>query len=229
MNSNVLINLQEISKGYARNGQRLNILDNVSLTIKRGESCAILGASGSGKSTLLSILGLLDIADKGRYLFSGGNVATFDDEQLAKKRNAEIGFIFQSFNLIPRLSAVENVALPLFYRRENTSVALSKALAMLERVGMQTRAQHKPAELSGGQRQRVAIARALVTEPAVIFADEPTGNLDINTGGEILELLVRLNLDDGVTLIVVTHDPHIAARLKRQFVVAEGCVKEVKQ
>lgn len=229
MKNNALLELCGISKGYARHGQHLNVLTDVSLTIKRGESCAILGASGSGKSTLLSILGMLDIVDKGGYFFSGEDVATFDDQRLAQKRNAEIGFIFQSFNLIPRLSAVENVALPLFYRRENAQLALTKALAMLQRVGMQARAQHKPAELSGGQRQRVAIARALVTAPAVIFADEPTGNLDIQTGGEILELLVRLNLDDGVTLVVVTHDPHIASKLKRQFVVAEGSVKEVKR
>ena len=205
-----LISLQGIGKGYLLGGQPLQILKDVCLDIFPGESCAIVGASGSGKSTLLNILGLLDRPDSGAYRFAEHDIFSVDGDRLAAIRNRLIGFVFQSFNLLPRLNALDNVALPLSYRGMPRREALERAAA----------------DLSGGQRQRVAIARALVGEPALILADEPTGNLDASTAKEVLELLLTLNRERQVTLVVVTHDPSLAARLGRQLTVRHGEVHE---
>ncbi|WP_026145611.1 ABC transporter ATP-binding protein [Pseudomonas asplenii] len=221
-----LISLQGIGKTYRLAEQPLTILKDVSLSIEAGESCAILGASGSGKSTLLNILGLLDLPSSGHYHFAGHDIFRASPDQLAAIRNRQIGFVFQSFNLLPRLDAVDNVALPLSYRGVPRGESLARARAMLEQVGLGERAHHRPADLSGGQRQRVAIARALVGEPSVILADEPTGNLDSGTAQEIMDLLLELNRVRQVTLIIVTHDPHIAERLQRQIRVQNGVVHE---
>lgn len=221
-----LISLRGIGKGYLLGGQPLQILKDVCLDIFPGESCAIVGASGSGKSTLLNILGLLDRPDSGAYRFAEHDIFSVDGDRLAAIRNRLIGFVFQSFNLLPRLNALDNVALPLSYRGMPRREALERAEAMLARVGLAERAGHRPADLSGGQRQRVAIARALVGEPALILADEPTGNLDASTAKEVLELLLTLNRERQVTLVVVTHDPSLAARLGRQLTVRHGEVHE---
>ncbi|AQT09826.1 MULTISPECIES: ABC transporter ATP-binding protein [Pseudomonas] len=221
------ISLQGIGKSYRLAEQPLHILKNVSLCIEAGESCAILGASGSGKSTLLNILGLLDLPDSGDYHFAGHDIFRASPDQLAAIRNQQIGFVFQSFNLLPRLSALDNVALPLSYRGVARRDSLERAMHMLDQVGLGQRADHRPADLSGGQRQRVAIARALVGEPSVILADEPTGNLDSHTAQDIMDLLLALNRERRVTLIIVTHDPNIAQRLERQIRVTNGVVQEV--
>jgi len=215
------ISLQGIGKSYQLAGQHLSILNDVCLAIETGDSCGILGASGSGKSTLLNILGLLDLPDCGQYRFAG--------HELAAIRNQQIGFVFQSFNLLPRLSALDNVALPLSYRGVSRHDSVEQAMRMLDQVGLAERAHHRPADLSGGQRQRVAIARALVGNPSVILADEPTGNLDSTTAQEIMDLLLALNCDQQVTLIIVTHDPHIAERLNRKILVRNGVVQEAER
>jgi len=222
-----LIRLSNIYKSYQHSDESLSILNNVSMTINKGESCALLGASGSGKSTLLNILGLLDCADSGEYCLASHDIFTATPDELAAIRNRHIGFIFQSFNLMPRLSALDNVALPLRYRNTPRNQAQQRALHMLAQVGLEQRARHRPADLSGGQRQRVAIARALIGEPSLILADEPTGNLDRRTADEIMELLLSLNRTRNVTLIVVTHDPAIASRLDRQVRVDNGVLQEI--
>ena len=221
------ISLQSIGKSYRLAEQPLHILQDVCLRIEAGESCAILGASGSGKSTLLNILGLLDLPDSGHYRFAGHDVLKASPDQLAALRNQQIGFVFQSFNLLPRLSALDNVALPLSYRGVPRGESLQRARHLLERVGLAERAEHRPADLSGGQRQRVAIARALVGNPSVILADEPTGNLDSGTAQDIMNLLLALNREQQVTLVIVTHDPQIAERLERKILVRNGVVQEV--
>ncbi|KAF0866533.1 ABC transporter ATP-binding protein [Pseudomonas sp. LD120] len=221
------ISLQGIGKRYRLAEQALHILKHVSLTLNAGESCAILGASGSGKSTLLNILGLLDLPDCGEYRFAGHDIFRASPDQLAAIRNQQIGFVFQSFNLLPRLSALDNVALPLSYRGVARREALERAMRLLDQVGLGQRADHRPADLSGGQRQRVAIARALVGEPSLILADEPTGNLDSHTAQDIMDLLLSLNRERQVTLVIVTHDPNIAQRLERQIHVSNGVVQEV--
>ncbi|MFS2199814.1 ABC transporter ATP-binding protein [Pseudomonas sp. Pseusp3] len=222
-----LISLKGINKGYKINNNYLPILQDVFLTIKTGESCALLGASGSGKSTLLNILGLLDSVDAGEYRFAGHDVCSATPDELAAIRNQQIGFVFQSFNLIPRLNAIENVALPLRYRSMKPGDARQRAQQMLAEVGLEQRAHHRPADLSGGQRQRLAIARALVGQPSLILADEPTGNLDPGTADDIMDLLISLNRAHDVTLVVVTHDSAIARRLNRQIRVTNGAVQEL--
>ena len=221
-----LISLQGIGKRYQLAGQELCILNDVSLSISRGDSCGILGASGSGKSTLLNILGLLDLPNGGQYHFAGHDIFNASPDELAAIRNQQIGFVFQSFNLLPRLSALDNVALPLSYRGVSRHESVEQAQRMLEQVGLAERAHHRPADLSGGQRQRVAIARALVGKPSVILADEPTGNLDSGTAQDIMDLLLALNREQQVTLIIVTHDPNIADRLERKILVRNGVVQE---
>jgi len=221
-----LIALQGIGKRYQLAGQALSILDDVCLSITRGDSCGILGASGSGKSTLLNILGLLDLPNCGQYQFAGHDIFSATPDELAAIRNQQIGFVFQSFNLLPRLSALDNVALPLSYRGVSRHESVAQALRMLDQVGLAERAHHHPADLSGGQRQRVAIARALVGNPSVILADEPTGNLDSNTAQDIMDLLLTLNREQQVTLIIVTHDAQIAERLQRKILVRNGVVSE---
>ena len=202
------------------------LLQPTDFTLNAADRVSITGASGSGKSTLLNILGLLDLPDCGQYRVAGHDICSASPDQLAAIRNQQIGFVFQSFNLLPRLSALDNVALPLSYRGVSRHESVEQALRMLEQVGLADRAHHRPADLSGGQRQRVAIARALVGKPSVILADEPTGNLDSTTAQDIMDLLLALNREQQVTLIIVTHDPHIAERLDRKILVRNGVVQE---
>ncbi len=221
-----LIAMEDICQSYRMGEQRLPVLDNITLTIRRGESCAIVGTSGSGKSTLLNILGLLDQPASGRFLLDGRDMGCATQNERADLRNQLIGFVFQSFNLLPRLSALDNVALPLLYRGHSRPVARRHAQRQIERVGLADRLAHLPADLSGGQRQRVAIARALVGEPALILADEPTGNLDGDTAQDIMNLLLELNRTQAVTLVMVTHDTDLAARLDRRLHVQGGRITE---
>ncbi|MGV6475686.1 ABC transporter ATP-binding protein [Azotobacter vinelandii] len=203
------------------------VLHEVSLSIERGQSCAIVGASGSGKSTLLNILGLLDQPASGRFLLDGLDMSRATADERAGIRNQCIGFVFQNFNLLPRLNALDNVALPLLYRGYHRTEARQHARRQLERVGLAERTAHRPADLSGGQRQRVAIARALVGKPSLILADEPTGNLDSATAQDIVDLLLQLNRQEGVTLVMVTHDDGLARRLDRCLHVKDGSVVEM--
>lgn len=201
----------------------VNALAGVSIDVCYGEFTSIMGPSGSGKSTLMNILGCLDRPTTGLYYLDGKEVASFSDDELAHVRNEKIGFIFQSFNLLPRISALENVALPLIYSNVAAKDRLVRAKDLLDKVGLGTRGDHRPNELSGGQRQRVAIARALVNDPAIIMADEPTGNLDTKSGDEIMKIFEMLN-NLGKTIIVVTHEPEIAAQTKRIITVRDGLI-----
>ncbi|WP_454724974.1 MULTISPECIES: ABC transporter ATP-binding protein [Cupriavidus] len=221
-----LIALQGIGQSYANGKQMLPVLAGVNLQIRRGEGCVLLGASGSGKSTLLNILGLLDRPLTGQFLFGGRDMIVATPDELARIRNREIGFVFQSFNLLPRLSVLDNVALPLLYRGLPRAMARRSGMAQLQSVGMDDRADHCPADLSGGQRQRVAIARALVGQPSLILADEPTGNLDSAVADEIMNILLDLNHRHGVTLLMVTHDATLARRLGRHIHVRNGQLVE---
>ncbi len=227
MTKDLVILAEDLMKVYQMGQVEVNALAGVSLSIERGEVVAIMGPSGSGKSTLMNILGCLDLPTSGRYVLDGEVVETLNDDQLANIRNRKVGFIFQSFNLLSRTTALANVELPLRYagkipdRRE-------RARAALESVGLGDRISHRPTELSGGQQQRVAIARALINNPAIIMADEPTGNLDSKVGKEILDLLLALNRDKGTTLIIVTHDPVIATQTQRIIRLRDGLVEEKK-
>lgn len=221
-----LIDMLGICRSYVMGEQQLPVLNNISLTIQRGESCAVVGSSGSGKSTLLNILGLLDQPTSGRFLLNSQDMTSATQDERASLRNQLIGFVFQSFNLLPRLSALDNVALPLLYRGHSRQQARQLAYPHIERVGLADRANHRPADLSGGQRQRIAIARALVGEPELILADEPTGNLDSNTAKNIMDLLLELNQAQAVTLIMVTHDVSLAQQLSRRLYVQNGGITE---
>lgn len=216
-----LIELERIGKTYDMGATAVHALDTIDLRIDRGEMVAILGPSGSGKTTLLEILGCLSRPTRGRYRLHGRDVQTIDDAGLARLRGREIGFVFQSFNLLPRLSAVENCELPLAYAGVNRRARRARALEALERVGLADRADHRPAEMSGGQRQRVAVARSTVNDPALLLADEPTGNLDTGTGEEILQLFDALHRE-GHTIVLVTHDPKIADHVPRQVEIIDG-------
>lgn len=220
-NNTALIQLSNLVKTYSLEGVSSTVLKKVSLTVNQGDLLAIVGASGSGKSTLMNIIGLLDKADSGSYILKNRNVAGLSDDEAATLRNQSIGFVFQQFNLLPRFTAMQNVALPLIYRGENTTESKEKVLKALEHVGMRQYAHHRPTQLSGGQQQRVAIARALVTEPQVILADEPTGALDSKTGTEVMNLFLALHAE-GRTIIIVTHDEHVAAQCKRRITIADG-------
>jgi len=214
-----IIEAEGLVKRYELGGEVLLALDGVSLTVAEGEMLSITGPSGSGKSTLMHILGCLDRPDAGRYLLAGEDVSRMSRDRLAEVRNRRIGFVFQTFNLLPRMSAIENVELPLMYAGRTGTQEIARAA--LERVGLGDRLRHEPSQLSGGQRQRVAVARALVTNPAMLLADEPTGNLDSRTGQEILALFKALNRE-GHTIIVVTHDPKVAKTARRQLHLEKG-------
>ncbi|EKN5124480.1 ABC transporter ATP-binding protein [Yersinia enterocolitica] len=221
-----LICLQDISCTFYSGKTVHPVLHNVSFSIPQGQNCAIVGVSGSGKSTLLTILGLLDQPTSGHYLLNGQDMFAASANQRAMARNRTIGFIFQSFNLLPRLDALDNVALPLIYRGVSRQMARQLAQKQLNQVGLGDHLLYHPADLSGGQRQRVAIARALVGEPSLLLADEPTGNLDSQTAQEIIDLLLTLNREHAVTLVIVTHDVGIAARMQRCLQVKDGQVYE---
>ncbi len=214
-----MIEVERLSKIYQMGEQKVSALDGVDFRIEKGEFVAIMGPSGSGKSTLMNLLGCLDLPSSGIYRLENLDIQDLKPDQLAEVRNRRIGFVFQSFNLLPRATALENTELPLLYGRVPKSTEI--AFQALERVGLAHRAKHKPTELSGGERQRVAIARALVNSPAIILADEPTGNLDSTTGKEILNLFLELN-QEGVTLILVTHEQKIAEQAKRIMQMRDG-------
>jgi putative ABC transport system ATP-binding protein len=216
-----LISVERMAKSYSRGGQPLKILCDLDFQVERGEFSAIMGASGSGKSTLLNILGCLDRHTAGRYLFDGRDMSGLDDEALSLFRSREVGFVFQGFNLVPQFSVLENVELPFLYAPDYCTDMRARCIEALARVGLAARLQHLPSELSGGEMQRVAIARAIVMLPRLILADEPTGNLDSATGGQILDILEELNRN-GATVLVVTHDAGIAARAQRQLRLEDG-------
>ena len=216
----------DLVRTYQLDGLRVSALRGVTVEVPAGGHVAIVGPSGSGKSTLMHLLGGLDRPTSGRLLIDGRDVAGLDAAGLARLRNEAIGFVFQSFHLLARTSALDNVALPLVYRGMRAARRREAAAAMLDRVGLGHRLGHRPNQLSGGEQQRVAIARALVTGPRVLLADEPTGNLDSGTGAEVLALLSRLNAEDGVALLVVTHDAQVAARAHRRIVMRDGLVVE---
>ncbi|HZV74447.1 MAG TPA: ABC transporter ATP-binding protein [Conexibacter sp.] len=220
-----VIEVTGVSKTYAVGDVAVHALRGVSLRIERGDLVAVMGSSGSGKSTLMNVLGCLDAPTAGRYLLDGIDVREFDDDELADVRNRKIGFVFQSFNLVPRTRALANVELPLAYAGVPRAARRRRALAALELVGMGDRVEHLPSELSGGQQQRVAIARAIVTNPPLLLADEPTGNLDSHSTHEVLERFAALNAA-GRTLVLITHEPDVAARAKRIVRLADGRVVE---
>ena len=225
-----LIRCENIWKIYRVGDVDVQALREIDLTIDRGEFVAVMGTSGSGKSTLMNILGCLDQPTRGRYQLDGMDVGTAKRDVLAELRNRQIGFVFQSFNLIPRTSALENAQLPLFYRGVSLKEQRKQAAAALQRVGLSGREHHYPSQLSGGQQQRVAIARALVGTPALLFADEPTGNLDTASSREIMEILAELNREDGITIILVTHEPDIATYASRELIMKDGqIVQDVRR
>ncbi len=219
-----VIHLEEIRKSYYLGKNELPVLKGVSLDIFRNEYVALMGPSGSGKSTLMNILGCLDTPTSGSYILSGHDVSKMDDNSLAHVRGKEIGFVFQQFNLMPRLTALENVAIPLIYQGINKKERLEKAMAMLEKVKLENRADHKPNELSGGQCQRVAIARALVNDPSLILADEPTGNLDTKTSIEIMDIFGSIHAS-GNTVVLVTHEEDIADHARRIIRLRDGVIE----
>lgn len=221
-----MIELRDVSKIYQIGDERVHALDHANLHVKPKEFVSIIGPSGSGKSTLMNIIGCLDMADGGEYLLDGMPIEAYSENDLAEVRNRKIGFVFQSFNLIPKLSAEENVELPLIYQKVRKSERQKRVGEALERVGLSNRAKHLPTELSGGQQQRVAVARALVTRPSLILADEPTGNLDSKTSHEILEMFRELH-EQGNTIVLITHDNDIARQAKRIVHILDGRLTEV--
>ncbi|RLC47460.1 MAG: ABC transporter ATP-binding protein [Candidatus Coatesbacteria bacterium] len=219
----MIIEVESMTKTYSLGGSTIKALDNVTFGVESGEKVAITGPSGSGKSTLMHIIGCLDRPDSGRYLLDCEDVSRLSKNALAQVRNRKIGFVFQTFNLLPRITALENVELPLLYAGHRE--ARGSAEEALSIVGLSDRIGHEPNQLSGGERQRVAVARAIVTNPAIILADEPTGNLDTKTGEEIMRLFKELN-DQGRTIIIVTHDPEVAAHCSRQIYIRDGRIRD---
>jgi len=223
--SDWVIEARELAKVYRMGEVQVHALSGLSMVVRRGEVVSIMGPSGSGKSTLMNIIGCLDRPTSGDYILDGENVSKLKDDQLASIRNRKVGFVFQSFNLLPRATALTNVELPMRYSGMRSG-RKERARAALQSVGLEDRITHRPSELSGGQQQRVAIARALVNDPAILLADEPTGNLDSKSGAEIMHLLLTLNQERGTTLLIVTHDSEVAAQSQRIIRIRDGMVEE---
>ena len=225
-----MIDVTDLTKNYRLGSVEVPALQGVTFSIERGEVVAIMGQSGSGKSTLMNIIGCLDLPTSGEYFLDGKNIAGMDEDELADIRNQKIGFVFQQFNLLPRITVQRNAELPLMYNGGKAPAEIhARSKAILTSVGLADRMNHRPTELSGGQQQRVAIARALINQPDLILADEPTGNLDSHTGEEIMNLLLGLNQDHGITLIIVTHDAAIASRTQRIIRLKDGLIESIKQ
>ena len=225
MTNETVVDSRGVTKIYTMGDIQVHALRGLSVKIKRGEVVGIMGPSGSGKSTLMNILGCLDRPTDGEYYLDEESVAELSDDQLADIRNRKVGFIFQTFNLLPRATALANVMLPIRYS-ENNQNQRERAVAALESVGLGDRMDHRPNELSGGQQQRVAVARALINNPAIVMADEPTGNLDTKTGEEVMDLLLKMNRETGTTLIIVSHDPEIATLAERIVYIRDGLVED---
>ncbi len=228
MENNSLIQLEDVTKVYQMGETQVNALRGISYTVRKGDLLAIMGPSGSGKSTIMNIIGCLDKPTSGSYLLEGKEVSTYDRNQLAVIRNKKIGFVFQNFNLLARTSALENTELPLLYSDVTAKKAREMAMKSLLQVGLNGREGHKTNQLSGGEKQRVAIARALVNNPSVILADEPTGNLDTKTGEEIIQIFTRLNREEGITIILVTHDPEVAEVARKIMYVRDGLIEKIE-
>jgi len=221
-----IIKIEDLHKTYVLDGVKVHALRGIDLTLEKGEYLAIMGPSGSGKSTLMNIIGCLDIADQGHYWLNGQDVTQLNPDQLAHLRNRELGFVFQNFNLLARTSALENVETPLIYAGISKRERRERAIKVLERMGLGERIYHLPNQLSGGQQQRVAIARALITRPSLLLADEPTGNMDTTTSMEFLTLLDELNRDSALTIVVITHEPDVAAKAGRRVTLRDGRLVE---
>jgi putative ABC transport system ATP-binding protein len=219
-----MLHLNDIHKSYLVGPTTVDVLKGISLTVEKGELLSIIGPSGSGKSTLMNIMGLLEQPSAGTYTVDEKKITYDDDRTLSSFRNRMIGFVFQQYHLLPRLTAIDNVGLPLIYRGIDEKEIAERSMEYIKKVEMQERSRHKPMELSGGQQQRIAIARALVGSPAIVLADEPTGALDTHTGQEIMNLFRRLNEEEGITIVVITHDPKIAAQCKRKVELRDGII-----
>ena len=223
--NSIVLSCKNLSRSFSDAGQTLEVLSNVNLEVKAGERLAIIGRSGAGKTTLLQLLGGLDLPDEGTVEVAGKDLAKLSNKERGLLRNEALGFVYQFHHLLPEFTALENVAMPLLMRRDPVSESIARATEVLGRVGLHDRLKHRPGELSGGERQRAAVARALVTQPAVILADEPTGNLDEQTGETVFELMLELNREAGASLIVVTHDLDLAARMDRIVELDQGQLK----
>ncbi len=228
MENNTLIQMEDIARIYKVGENQVHALKGVSYNIKRGDLMAIMGPSGSGKSTLMNIMGCLDKPSSGKYLLEGQEVSKMNKNQLAQIRNKRIGFVFQNFNLLARTTALENTELPLLYSDVTAKKTREMALKALAQVGLDGREQHKTNQLSGGEMQRVAIARALVNNPSLVLADEPTGNLDTKTGNEIMEIFTKLNKENNITIVLVTHDPEVAEIARKTIFLRDGMIEKVE-